>query len=125
MKQLFLNLLRLVFCVLVCLCCSTTAMAQEKTLLIEGTYAGSETGDFNYLLLQTKNDTQSFFCNPFFTDILDAIKTKNPIVIEFYSKTQFVEGAGENIDMNIIKSIFIPDEYAPDYGIKISESHKP
>ncbi|WP_027183282.1 hypothetical protein [Desulfovibrio inopinatus] len=112
-------------CCIFWLCFACPGFAQDKTSFLEGTYAGSETGDFNYLLLRTKNETRSFFSSPLFTDILDQVQPKLPIVIEFYTTTQYVEAAESNIDMQIIKSVFIADEYAPEYGITLTESPKP
>lgn len=101
------------------------ARAQERTFLLEGVYSGSEVGDFNHLLLMSGGQMYSFFCSNMITDILDKVQTKLPIVVEFYTDRQYFEGAGQEIDMQIVKSVFIADEYAPSMGIRIYESQRP
>lgn len=108
------------------LCVSLPASAAGPPRVIEGVYIGSEAGDYNYLLLRTPQGQElSFFCNYVITEILDAYAPKLPISVTFVHDTQYLEAAGQEIEMQIVQSVFIPDEYAPDFGVTIKESPRP
>lgn len=117
---LFIALMTLASCL-----AAAPAAAQERTFLLEGRYAGSEVGDFAYLLLEEQGRTHSLVCNPVIMQALDALQPKLPVVVEFTTTVQFVEGAGEEIEFQLVNSVFVPDEYAPDFGIRLEEAQRP
>ena len=107
-----------VFLVLVLLVLAAGSVhAQDKYYYAQGMYAGSETGDYNYLLLNENGQVRSFFCSFMITQYLDALPPTQPIQVKYLKDTQFIPEAGANIEMEIIEEVFVPDEYAPSTGV--------
>jgi len=101
------------------------AQAREHRLLLEGTYLGHETGDFSYLILENRGTQHHMVCDFLMLQALDALQPTLPIVVEFSTTWQYVVGAGEEVEMHVVHSIFVPDEYAPDFGIRLSRQPRP
>lgn len=121
----FRHLCILLWFILVLLTLPSSVQAQERTFFLEGHYMGHETGDLSYLLLRTQTGEHSMVCDWPILQALDALNPQLPIVVEFSTTRQYVEGAGQEIDFQVIQSVFVPDQYAPDFGIRISKSRKP
>lgn len=104
---------------------SASAHAADAVYIMEGRYVGSESGDYSYLILESNGQEVSFFCTPMITEYLDARPPAMPVTITYEKDRQFLEGTNEEVDMLIVTSVFIPDQYAPQYGISIMGSEKP
>ena len=116
-------LLQILSLVLLLACVFPQAQAQDKPEYIttEGYYLGSETGDYNYALFSVNGQETSFFCPNMITDVLNCLQPKELMFIQYSVQEQHLPEAGGIVEMEIIKAVFVPDPYAPNSGIRITD----
>ncbi len=97
----------------------------EKSVFVKGTFQGMETGDLTYLLIKTQGKTQAYACDATIIDAITGVQPQLPIIVEYVLQKEYNEGAGEEVSFEVVKSVFIQDEYSPGYGIRIESTTLP
>lgn len=103
----------------------TPYAAEQQSLFVKGTFAGMETGDLTYLRIDSNGKRLAFVCDVVIIDAIAGAKPTLPIIIEYAIQKEFHEGAGEEVSFEVVKRVYIPDEYAPGYGIRIESTALP
>ena len=106
----------------ICLLLATTLPALAETpamQTVEGRYLRSETGDYNHAVFEVQGQEFPLFCDYQITEALDALKPSTVLTITYSTSMEFLPEAGQEVEVNMVQSVYIPDEYAPDTGVLI------
>lgn len=91
--------------------------AEEKILsheTVKGYFVRSVVGDYNRVTININNEEASFMRGVDLMYALDCLKPKTLLSIHYDVIEIFIPEANEAMTLNLITSVFIPDQYAPD-----------
>ena len=84
---------------------------------LTGQYVGSEVGDYTYAIVRANGQEHSLFCDFLILQALDCMRPTVDVTFIYSGEMQYIPEAGGEMWVEQVMSVFIPDEYAPDFGL--------
>ncbi len=92
---------------------------------IKGRYLRADVGDLPYAVFDNNGEELWLVCGETTTEFLDGLKLQKDVVVTYEVKKQFIEGAGEEVEIQQVQSVFIPSGFDPGFGVYIIEGQAP
>ncbi len=93
--------------------------------LLKGRYLRGEVGDYPYAVFDVNGEEVWLMCGQATTDVLDKLGLRTDVTVIYEVSEQFLPEAGEKVEVQQVRSVFVPDSYSPDFGVFISEGPAP